>query len=254
MDRRDDLTRDPGFAPPADLSHNPAAPEARLCESIVPSVVTRLFARRTAGRSQRYALGLLAAGLLVVAAVVLWSEVKYRFIPKRFGVVEEGHVYRSGQLSDQMLEPTLRKYGIDVVIDLNGVEPGLPGQAHEIEAVAAMGLVHRRFPLAGDGTGDFDVYTEAVAALILNRRAGRRVLVHCAAGSQRTGSVIAAYELLYLGKPPSEVYETMQCYDWEPCDSPMLEYLNAHLPTLADRLYERGLISQIPDPVPVVGP
>ena len=210
--------------------------------------------RRHMSRTRRWTLGLLACGLIVVTAAVAWGEVKYRFIPKRFGVVEEGRVYRSGQLSMQMLEPTLRDHDIDLIIDLNRVDPRVPEQAFEERTAAAMHVEHLRFPMRGDGTGDFEVYTDAVATLIAARREGRTVLVHCTAGSQRTGNVVAAFELLALGKPADEVYETMKRFDWEPCDSPMIEYLNAHLPTLAERLQERGMIETIPDPLPVVGP
>ncbi|WP_171186240.1 dual specificity protein phosphatase family protein [Alienimonas chondri] len=198
------------------------------------------------------------AGILAacgVAAVGIWDAVKYDFIAKRFGVVEPDGLYRSGQISEAMFTPTIREHEIDTVVCLMGNDREDPGHVAEVAAVEAMpGVKFERFPLRGDGTGDYEVYYNALASLVRARRAGRKVLVHCAAGSQRTGSIIAAYRLLVRRDDCAEVYADLGRYGWEPDDAAMLDYLNQHLPESARRLYEAGLISEIPDPMPVLGP
>jgi protein-tyrosine phosphatase len=198
----------------------------------------------------------LAAGLTAVGAGIgVWDAVKYRFIPKRFGVVVPGEVYRSGQISRWQFEPTVRKYDIDAVIDLNGIDPADPDQAAEIASYERTGVEHHRFQLRGDGTGSVENYVEAVATLAECRRDGKTVLVHCHAGTQRTGSVVAAYRVLVLGQSPREAYAELSRYGWNAkTDGVLLEYLNTNLRQVAEELARRGLVGRVPDPFPVVGP
>ncbi len=206
-----------------------------------------------AGRRGWWTFGaLMISGL---AAVLIWDAVKYEFVAKRFGIVEREGLFRSGQMSEAMFVPTVREHDIDTILCLTGADETAAGHAAEVGAVQAMPDVKfERFPLRGDGTGDFEVYYNALASLVGARRADRKVLVHCAAGAQRTGSIIAAYRLLVLRDDPSEVYAELSRYGWEPEDAAMLDYLNQHLPECARRLYERGLISEIPDPDPGARP
>ena len=53
-----------------------------------------------------------------------------------------------------MLEKKLKEHGIQVVIDMNGIEADDEHQEAEIATVARLGLEHHRFKLHGDGTGD----------------------------------------------------------------------------------------------------
>lgn len=202
------------------------------------------------------------AWVIVVACVALigggigvWDAVKYRFIPKRFGVVVPGEVYRSGQMSQYQFIPTIQKHGIDVVIDLNGVEPADVDQAAEIAAYEALGLENYRFKLEGNGTGIVKNYVNAIVTLATCHREGKSVLVHCHAGAQRTGSVVAAYRVLVLGDSPQDAYSELVSYGWDAeTDQVLLLYLNGHMRHVAEQLVERGIIARVPDPIPVVGP
>ena len=197
----------------------------------------------------------LAALLAVGAGIGIWDAVKYRFIPKRFGEVLAGSVYRSGQISRWQFAPTVAKHGIDVVIDLNGIEPGDEDQQAEIAAYERLGLENFRFPLSGNGTGVVENYVAAIATLAERHAAGKTVLVHCHAGTQRTGSVVAAFRVLVLGQDPHDAYEELLKYGWNPDkDQVLLQYLNGNMRHVAEQLVERGVISQVPDPLPVVGP
>jgi protein tyrosine/serine phosphatase len=209
-------------------------------------------------RPRKVALGwgALIAGLAVVAAGIgVWDAVKYRFLPKRFGVVVPGEIYRSGQLSKWQFVPTIQKHGIEVVIDLNGVDPADEHQAAEIAAYETLGLENYRFKLEGNGTGIVENYISALTTLARCHREGKRVLVHCHAGTQRTGSVVAAYRVLVLRQSPQEAYAELSRYGWNPdTDQALLLYLNGNIRHVAEELVRRGVLDQVPDPIPVVGP
>jgi protein tyrosine/serine phosphatase len=190
-----------------------------------------------------------------VAGIATWDAVKYRFIPKRFGVVVPGEIYRSGQISQYQFTPTIRTHGIDVVIDLNGVDPTDVDQAAEIAAYDALGIENHRFKLEGNGTGVVENYVNAIAMLAECHRAGKSVLVHCHAGTQRTGSVVAAYRVLVLGESPQAAFSELAQYGWDAdSDQVLLLYLNGHMRHVAEELAARGVIGRVPDPIPVVGP
>ncbi len=200
----------------------------------------------------------LIAALAVTAAIIgggiwLWEVVlEYKFIPKRFGVVEAGAIYRSGQLSPEMIGKTLRKHAIEVVVSLRPDEPGNAEHEAERRAVENLGLEWKMFPLDGDGTGDITSYADAIEAITDAKAGGRPVLVHCAAGAYRTGGVIAAYRMLVTGHAPGETWVEMTRFRWNE-DNPILpEYLNGHMRELATLLVARGVIDEVPDPLPVL--
>lgn len=200
-------------------------------------------------------IAIIAIVAFIGGGIAAWDAVKYRFIPKRFGTVIPGEIYRSGQISRWQFEPTVKKYGIEVVIDLNGVEPKDFDQAAEIASYETLGLENYRYKLAGNGTGVVQNYINAIEALARSHKAGKPVLIHCAAGTQRTGSVVAAYRVLVLGESPQDAYRELVQYGWDPdTDQVLLLYLNGNMRHVAEELAARGVISRIPDPIPVVGP
>jgi protein tyrosine phosphatase (PTP) superfamily phosphohydrolase (DUF442 family) len=192
---------------------------------------------------------LVIVALVVAAAAGLWQNVlKERLIVKRWGVVEAGRIYRSGQISRHLIEPTLRRYGIRIVIDLQGDDPTNREQPAERQAIANLGIELRRCPLIGDGTGDIRQYAAAVEAMVDARRRGVPVLVHCYAGTQRTGGVIAMYRLLVEHAAPADVVAELRRYKWDPVrDRILLDYLNEHLQELGGLLVASGTIDRLPN-------
>lgn len=190
--------------------------------------------------------------LILGSGVALFEAFKYEFTPKRFGVVDPGLVYRSGQISPRMIEPTLRKHGIRTVIDLQGLANGPVAERDaEQAAVRALGIDYHQYGLSGNGTGPIVRYADALQTLVASERAGRPVLVHCAAGTQRTGVAIAFYRVLVEKRPPAEAYAEMAEYQWSAKkDAIALDYINSHMGELAQLLVSRGVIDTVPEPLP----
>jgi hypothetical protein len=190
--------------------------------------------------------------LLVVGAVWVWEDVvKDRVIPKRFGVVQESQIYRSGQLSSSLVKRTLVKYKIKVIVSLSGDSSGNIDKDTERQTAAELGIKRLILPLSGNGTGDINNYAMAIAAICEAQKKRKPVLVHCTAGAQRTGGVIAAYRLLVEKKDASFVLTEMMRYGWNPKRNVhLLPYLNSHMEELAMLLQQMGVIDHVPSPPP----
>jgi protein tyrosine/serine phosphatase len=206
-------------------------------------------------RRRKFAI---AAIVVVIAIVAVNHEqvtaLRDRFIPKRWGVVQEGKIYRSGQLSQHLVKKTLQVNHIQTVVDLTYDIREDDNHAAELAAIAELGIERKLCPLDSDGTGDPHIYAQAVSAVAASAREGKPVLVHCIAGAQRTGGVIALYRLLVEGRSPAFVLEEMQKYAYDPKRSPRLqEYLNAHIGEIAADLVRDGTIERVPTPLPKLG-
>ena len=202
-------------------------------------------------RRVKWLLWIVVLAGLVPVGVEGFHKLRDRCLPKRFGVVEQGRIYRSGQLHRALVRDTLASHHIAVVIDLTHADPGNLDQQAEQAAIRELGLRGERFPMNGNGTGDLDDVARAVATLAAARDAGQPALVHCAAGAQRTGCVIATYRLLVKGDTPHEVLAELQRYGWRPThDRVLLDFLNEHLRDLAERLVRLGALPKVPESIP----
>ena len=87
------------------------------------------------------------------------------------------------------------------------------------------------------------------------RSEGDSPKLHCAAGSRRSGAVVATYQVLVKGVPPAEAYLELDRYGSRPvAESPLLAFLNSHMEELAALLVERKVIDEMPDPLPLFEP
>lgn len=196
----------------------------------------------------------LAALVVIAGALTGWELVlKDRLATKHWGVVEQGLIYRSGRLPLDRAQATLANHHIRVLIDLTENKPGNRFQLKERAAAKALGIEYHNFPLIGDGTGDIRSYAQAIAVMHQARHEGKPVLVHCAAGAQRTGGVVAAYRVLVERKSPDEVRAELKHYGWKPGkDQVLLNYLNRNMAKLAELLHDLQVIDTIPNPLPVL--
>ncbi|WP_298868519.1 dual specificity protein phosphatase family protein [uncultured Gimesia sp.] len=193
--------------------------------------------------------------MIVAACVLIWEEIlEDRLVAKRWGVVEPGKIYRSGQISSYLIEPVLRENKIEKVIALNGSDLKKPYLKTEVETARKLKIDHQVLHLIGDGTGNVEDYAKAVAEIMRCEKAGKPVLVHCAAGAQRTGGVVAAYRMLVQKKSPEEAYRELLEYNWKPHkDQALIDYLNQNLATLSKLLEQKIDWYEPPATIPVIG-
>lgn len=203
----------------------------------------------------RVLLGL-AIGALVAGLYWWYDGGRYMFIPRRLGTVEEGLIYRSAQIHERLIEDVLVEHGIRVIVDMEPDDPADANERAEREAAARLGI--RKVDLLGldgSGRGDPEDYVRALREMLRAKAARTPILVHCAAGTQRTGTAVALYRMLVEGWPGDRAYDEYMSYRRNRPDGGHIErYLEAHLPRIAGALVEQGLLPAMPDPLPRFGP
>lgn len=169
-----------------------------------------------------------------IAAVILASTVGFGFAswgvydaaikphvsPKRFGVVEAGRIYRSGELTPASTRLVVEKHGIRTIIDLGAHEPGTRDERLAQRTADALNVVRISLDLEGDATGNPNNY---VVALRVLRDPNRwPVLIHCAAGAQRTGCAVALFRMIDEGWTFDQAIAEAKNYNHDPKDNPKL--------------------------------
>ncbi|MFA5251774.1 MAG: protein-tyrosine phosphatase family protein [Phycisphaerae bacterium] len=197
-------------------------------------------------------ISVLAAVVLLIGGLLLWKYgLEDRFVPRRFGIVKQGHMYRSGQISSSLIKDVLVRYKIRTIVSLSADSVSNTDKAAEKQIAAELGIERKVFSLGGDGTGDINNYAKAIAAIYYAKKERKPVLIHCYAGVHRTGGVIAAYQLLVEKKDASSVVKEMMRYGWDPKDDVvLLSYLNINMKELATLLLQMGVIDSVPSPLP----
>ncbi len=210
-----------------------------------------------AGKSKQSNRTALVIGVVIafviITAVLFDKYVRNHIFPKNFGEVEPGLIYRSGQLSPVLVESTLDRHDIEVVLSLShDALDRKPDQRAEVAACEKLGIDRLLFPLRGDGTGDPEVYATAIAAIHESVQAGRPVLIHCGAGVHRTGGVLACYRLLVQGWTAEAAFDEMKAYGLGGDGEKVGPYVNEHIETIANKLVELGVIERVPHPLPLL--
>lgn len=153
-----------------------------------------------------------AVALLAIAcaaATVAWQSAA-RW-PKRFAPVVEGQLYRSGAVSPQQLERLQRAYGIRRVLCL--LNSNAPETEAERGVAERLGIEWHNVPLPGDGASTPEDRRQILA--LLSDTNGGPTLVHCAAGTNRTGLAVGLYRLRCQGWSLSQVMEELREFGFE---------------------------------------
>jgi protein-tyrosine phosphatase len=207
----------------------------------------------SSGNRHKWAFVAVPAIVIGLAIGAWFGIIRDNVIPKRFGVVVPGHIYRSGQISAPLIKKTLTKYNIRVIINLSSADSGDRDKQAEKLAAEELNIKVLRFAMSGNGTGDVNDYASAVAAIASSEKQNLPVLVHCAAGAMRTGGVIATYRLLVQKIDPNIVEDEMENYGCAIDNKPVLRsFLNEHMAELAMRLKQAGVIDEIPSTIPQI--
>jgi protein tyrosine/serine phosphatase len=136
-----------------------------------------------------------------VVALLAGAWAGYLRVSGNFHAIDEGVIYRSGQLSGSQFSEEIRKYGIKTILNLRGNNIGRSWYDDEIKASNAARIRHIDYPISS-GT---DLTDNQVAELTdILRTAPRPILIHCEAGSDRTGLISALYKLLVARRPVEE--------------------------------------------------
>ena len=156
-----------------------------------------------------------------VAGIPVLHSTQKRNHNRNFRVVEDGKLYRSGQLSPQGFAKVCVERGLRTVIQLREAseKPKDRATCEAEEAYCAKhGLVYyKREPR------DWEPDATGRVAAVDNLRwfedliddeakCPRPVLIHCFAGIHRTGSLVAVYRMKYCGYTADEaVDELVEC-------------------------------------------
>ncbi|WP_375156931.1 tyrosine-protein phosphatase [Klebsiella aerogenes] len=130
--------------------------------------------------------------LLLISLTAGLSAAASENMPDNFYRVTP-ELYRSAQPNRLQMQ-SLERIGIRSVLNLRQWH----SDAHEAQGT---GLILYRVPMNAAAINDDDV----VIALSLLHRAAKPALVHCWHGSDRTGMIVALYQLLFSHATKSEV-------------------------------------------------
>ncbi len=206
---------------------------------------------RTGGRPRRLAPWIALACLILVgsiAAVGAWSNSH----PRNFGVVVEGKIYRSGRLTPSSLQRIADEHHIRTIIDLGAYPPESGEEAREQRTAEALGLTRFVLRLEGDATGNPNYYVQALR--IMNEPARQPVLVHCSAGTQRTGCVVMLQRHVIEGKRFNEAFGEAREHQHDPGENPQLLLMLADWADKIGESYRTGQPIPGVDAVPEARP
>lgn len=169
---------------------------------------------------------LLVATLAFLGGWALRYNVRDNVIPRNFATVDEGVLYRAGRLTPAQTEAVVRANKIKTIVDL-GAYLGQPINERNAQRTAeALGVARFTFDLAGDGTGDPNDYVQALR--IIAKPEFQPVLVHCAAGAQRTSACVMFYREIMQGKPVEATFDESLEHKHDPKDNPALKAYVLH--------------------------
>ncbi len=179
--------------------------------------------------------------MLGFLSAIIWyaDEGHELFWPKRWGVVQDGAIYRSGEPTPRATRRVVKELGINTIIDLGAHTPDTEEERTAQAMADELGVTRYRFGLIGDATGDPNDYV--LALRIMNDPAHQPVWIHCAAGSERTGCLIALHRVITEDWDPDKAYAETHEYDHD--DNPYLRPMfDQWLPSVRAAYLEGGQI------------
>ncbi len=160
-------------------------------------------------------VSLIVAPPIGVAVWEKWPAV--RPYPKRFAAIDERGLYRGGYPTERNIRKLHESQKIRTIVALTGKVDG----AEERKALAAaegLGIRVHRFPMPGDGRGEFAALDMAADAI--NRQEDWPLYFHCQAGEQRSNAALAAWRMRHCGYTLEQALdELIDKHDLEPDDS-----------------------------------
>lgn len=185
---------------------------------------------------------------LITGLILLWrSPLRDHFFVRNFGVVEPGRIYRSGRLTPLTLRRLRRRLKLRTVIDLGAYWHDSPRDRALEAAATRLGLTrHRCRGLKGDGTGNPNAYLHALRAMA--DPANHPVLIHCAAGADRTGAVVILYRVANGSETLEHAFEEARRHRHDPArNESMLAFVRQHADSIVRAFREGGSLPEFED-------
>lgn len=160
---------------------------------------------------------------LVVAAPLVYSSHRNTHL-RNLRTVEEGVLYRSGQLTPVGMSRVIHDHNIKTVVTLRASRQvgGKSPDEWEEAFCAARGVKHVRVVprvWGADETGEIPAEQAVQEFLaVMEKKENHPVLVHCYAGIHRTGTMCAIFRMEYHGWTAERAMEEMQFYGFAPED------------------------------------
>lgn len=148
---------------------------------------------------------LLFAAILIVSNYSAYGQLdegkQYNFTVKRAVVrlipnfhVVEPNIFRSSQPSDESFKVLKEQCGLKTVLFLRRSKEKIKSEKKFLE-----GLGIRFISIPMDGGKEQSIETIEQCLKIISDKMNQPILIHCEAGKDRTGLVIAAYRIKYNG-------------------------------------------------------
>jgi len=133
---------------------------------------------------------IIAGSLVLGIGVSLGGYLGGLQLTGNFNEVVAGELYRSGQPSALQIARYQKDYGIKTIVNLRGENTGSPWYDAEVAQARLLGIAHVDFPMSAKRE-----LTQAQAAdlVAILAQANKPILVHCQAGSDRSGLASALY-------------------------------------------------------------
>ena len=145
----------------------------------------------------------LAAIAATVVGLGIAGHFGYLHVSGNFHTVIAGELYRSAQPTPAQLESYVRDYGMQTVVNLRGRSPKATWYADEIATAERLELRHIDFRMSASKELSPEEAEQLVAIL---KAAPKPLLIHCQAGSDRSGlvSVLYSHEIAGIDEETAE--------------------------------------------------
>lgn len=151
---------------------------------------------------------LIGIPIVCFALAGIWYESPF---PKNFAPVDENKLFRSGTVTLNQLKNVADKYKIKSVLCL--LNPDVPAVAQEQAAAEKLGLHWFNVKLPGNGSSTPEQREQIKK--VLDAPDIQPLLVHCAAGANRTGLAIGLYRIHHQGWTAEQVLQEMNQFGFE---------------------------------------
>ena len=166
-------------------------------------------------------LAVLALAGIVTYATVRTATWYHNFPAHHFDVVAKGTLIRCGQPDNDALGYIKNHYGIKTVVNLRGAKPQEQWYQQEKDYCARNGLELVDIDIAAPG--------EARVGLrrfleIMSDKNSLPVLVHCEAGSVRTGLASGAYRIVFQHWSYDDAVVDAERFRYDPAEADRIPY------------------------------